>query len=157
MQKIAINENELAERWGISPKTLQRWRSEGRGPRYLKLSKRVVYPVDEVLNFENRSLYESTWERSSHVVASPGANLVTAREVATATSLPMYLLTHPKLREALGVPFVYVGKLVRFNLDEVMAWARRCSKVMEDHGIEVPQDPRKDRRSLLQAIAKLPA
>ncbi|MBS1214290.1 MAG: hypothetical protein H6R26_2907, partial [Proteobacteria bacterium] len=122
MQKIAINENELAERWGISPKTLQRWRTEGRGPRYLKLSKRVVYPVDEVLNFENRSLYESTWERSSHVVASPDANLVTAREVATATSLPMYLLTHPKLREALGVPFVCVGKLVRFNLDEVMAW-----------------------------------
>jgi len=50
-----------------------------------------------------------------------------------------------------------VGKLVRFNLDEVMAWARRCSKEMEDHGIEVAQDPRQDRRSLLQAIAKLPA
>jgi transposase-like protein len=30
-----LNENELAQRWGISPKTLQRWRSEGRGPRYL--------------------------------------------------------------------------------------------------------------------------
>jgi predicted site-specific integrase-resolvase len=30
MQKIAINENELAQRWGVSPKTLQRWRSEGR-------------------------------------------------------------------------------------------------------------------------------
>ncbi|MBS0598095.1 MAG: hypothetical protein JSR92_12375 [Proteobacteria bacterium] len=69
----------------------------------------------------------------------------------------MYLLTHPKLREALGVPFVYVGKLVRFNLDEVMAWARRCSKEMEDLGIEVVQDPEQDRRSLLQAIAKLPA
>jgi hypothetical protein len=91
------------------------------------------------------------------VVASPDANLVTAREVATATSLPMYLLTHPKLREALGVPFVYVGKLVRFNLDEVMAWARRCSEEMENHGIEVAQDPQQDRRSLLQAIAKLPA
>ena len=63
MQKIAINENELAERWGISPKTLQRWRSEGRGPRYLKLSKRVTYPMDEVLNFENRALYESTTEK----------------------------------------------------------------------------------------------
>jgi hypothetical protein len=32
-----LNENELAQRWGVSPKTLQRWRSEGRGPRYLKL------------------------------------------------------------------------------------------------------------------------
>lgn len=157
MQKIAINENELAERWGISPKTLQRWRSEGRGPRYLKLSKRVTYPMDEVLNFENRALYESTWERSNQVVASPDAKLVSAREVATATSLPVYLLTHPRLREALGLPCVRVGKLVRFNLDEVMAWARRCSKEMEDHGIEVDPDPKAGRRSLLEAIAKLPA
>ena len=38
-----LNENELAQRWGISPKTLQRWRCEGRGPKYLKLSKRVSY------------------------------------------------------------------------------------------------------------------
>ena len=45
MKQFAINENELATRWGVSPKTLQRWRSEGRGPRYLKLSKRVSYPL----------------------------------------------------------------------------------------------------------------
>lgn len=53
MQKIAINEIELAQRWGISPKTLQRWRTEGRGPRYFKLSKRVCYPFDQILAFEN--------------------------------------------------------------------------------------------------------
>lgn len=58
-----LNENELAERWGISPKTLQRWRTEGRGPRYLKLSKRVGYPVDSVIDFERWSLHESTSER----------------------------------------------------------------------------------------------
>ena len=28
-----LNENELAQRWGISPKTLRRWRREGRGPK----------------------------------------------------------------------------------------------------------------------------
>ena len=38
-----LNENELAQRWGVSPKTLQRRRSEDRGPRYPKLSKRVSY------------------------------------------------------------------------------------------------------------------
>ena len=27
-----LNENELAQRWGVSPKTLQRWRSEGPRP-----------------------------------------------------------------------------------------------------------------------------
>lgn len=156
MQKIAINENELAERWGISPKTLQRWRSEGQGPRYLKLSKRVSYPIDEILAFENRALHESTWQRSNQVVASPDSNLVSAREVATATNIPIYLLTHPKLREALGLPCIRVGKLVRFNLDEVMAWARRITNEMKENGIEPLQSPEDDRRSLLQAIANLP-
>lgn len=47
-----LNENEVANRWGVSPKTLQRWRSEGRGPKYLKLSKRVGYPLESVIDFE---------------------------------------------------------------------------------------------------------
>lgn len=33
MEKIVLSENELAERWGVSPKTLQRWWNEGRGLR----------------------------------------------------------------------------------------------------------------------------
>ena len=32
MQKMMINEVERAERWNLSPKTLQRWRSEGWDP-----------------------------------------------------------------------------------------------------------------------------
>jgi predicted site-specific integrase-resolvase len=58
-----LNENELAQRWGISPKTLQRWRCEGRGPKYLKLSKRVSYPLEGVFDFENNALHVSTSER----------------------------------------------------------------------------------------------
>ena len=58
-----LNENELAQRWGVSPKTLQRWRSEGRGPRYLKLSKRVSYPLEAVIDFEYSALHDSTSER----------------------------------------------------------------------------------------------
>ena len=60
-----LNENELAQRWGLSPKTLQRWRSEGRGPRYMKLSKRVGYPVDAVIQFEREELHDSTSERAA--------------------------------------------------------------------------------------------
>ncbi|MFY9138788.1 helix-turn-helix transcriptional regulator [Zwartia sp.] len=58
-----LNENELAQRWGISPKTLQRWRCEGRGPKYLKLSKRVSYPLEGVFDFEYNALHVSTSER----------------------------------------------------------------------------------------------
>ena len=157
MHKIAVNETELAQRWGLSPKTLQRWRSGGRGPRYLKLSKRVTYPLDEILDFERRALHESTWQRGSDVVVSPHARLYSAREVAAATDLPMYVLTHPKVREALGLPFIRVGKMIRFNIDEVMAWARRTTAEMQENGVEDTSDPTEDRRSLLQAIGNLAA
>jgi len=59
-----LNEIELAQRWGISPKTLQRWRCEGRGPKYLKLSKRVSYPLEGVFDFEHNALHVSTSERA---------------------------------------------------------------------------------------------
>lgn len=48
----AFTENELALRWNISPKTLQRWRCEGVGPPYIKLSKAVRYPVDDIVAYE---------------------------------------------------------------------------------------------------------
>jgi predicted DNA-binding transcriptional regulator AlpA len=60
-----LNENEVANRWGLSPKTLQRWRSEGRGPKYLKLSKRVGYPLESVLDFELRVLHDSTYQHAT--------------------------------------------------------------------------------------------
>ena len=43
---------------------MQRWRSEGRGPKYLKLSKRVSYPLETVIEFEANALHDSTSERS---------------------------------------------------------------------------------------------
>ena len=47
----AFTETELARRWNVSIKTLQRWRSEERGPPYIKLSKAVRYPVDEIVTY----------------------------------------------------------------------------------------------------------
>lgn len=55
-----MTEMELAQRWKVSVKTLQRWRSEGRGPRYMKISKQVSYPLSEVLQFEHNALHDST-------------------------------------------------------------------------------------------------
>ena len=48
----AFTETELARRWNISAKTLQRWRCEGAGPPYIKLSKAVRYPVDDIVAYE---------------------------------------------------------------------------------------------------------
>jgi hypothetical protein len=59
--------------------------------------------------------------------------------------------------QSLGIPFLHVGKLIRFKLDEIKTWMLRCSAEMEAHGIEIPKDPRAQRRTLLEALARLPA
>ena len=62
-ERRVLSETELAHRWGVSPKTLQRWRTEGRGPKYLKLSKRVTYPLEAITEYEHCALHVSTSER----------------------------------------------------------------------------------------------
>ena len=51
----AFTETELALRWNVSAATLQRWRSDGVGPPYIKLSKTIRYPVDEIVAYEQTS------------------------------------------------------------------------------------------------------
>jgi hypothetical protein len=38
----------------MSPKTLQRWRSTHRGPEYLKLGKKIQYPLLSIEDYENQ-------------------------------------------------------------------------------------------------------
>ena len=47
-----LTEAELARRWRLSPRTLQRWRREGRGPAFLRLGRRVLYEATAVSRFE---------------------------------------------------------------------------------------------------------
>lgn len=130
-QKITLNANELATRWGISPKTLQRWRCEGRGPKYFKLSKRVSNPIDEILTFEFESLQESTDGVTCDPEQFNNPSFLTAREISAKIDIPLYLLTHPGERKKSGVPHYRVGKMVRFKLDEILDWARRRTSESE--------------------------
>jgi hypothetical protein len=49
---------ELAERWrhAIKPGTLVNWRIKKRGPRWVKIGQRVLYPMDAVVEYERTSL-----------------------------------------------------------------------------------------------------
>lgn len=60
-----LNQSQLAERWGLSEATLERWRSEGIGPVFLKLQGRVLYRAEDIEAFEAESLRKSTSERAS--------------------------------------------------------------------------------------------
>jgi predicted site-specific integrase-resolvase len=58
-----LNQRQLADRWDISEATLERWRTEGIGPVFLKLQGRVLYRAEDVEAFEAESLRKSTSER----------------------------------------------------------------------------------------------
>ena len=60
--RIAIDENELSQRWGLSVKTLRRWRQSGNlGPIFCKLGARVTYLLSEVEAYERRVSRHSTF------------------------------------------------------------------------------------------------
>nr|WP_254209443.1 helix-turn-helix domain-containing protein [Burkholderia multivorans] len=50
----------MADRWGVSEATLERWRSEGIGPVFLKIQGRVLYRVEDVESYEAECLRKST-------------------------------------------------------------------------------------------------
>jgi hypothetical protein len=55
-----LHQVELARRWKLSPRTLERWRWLGQGPRYCKIGGRVVYRLEDVEAHEAESLRTST-------------------------------------------------------------------------------------------------
>jgi hypothetical protein len=56
-----LDQKRLAKRWLISERTLEQWRWKGRGPRYLKIGRRVIYPLTEVEACEAASLHANTF------------------------------------------------------------------------------------------------
>ena len=55
-----LNQSELADRWNISERTLERWRWTGEGSAYLKIGGRVVYRLEDVEAYEAENLCTST-------------------------------------------------------------------------------------------------
>lgn len=64
LPRLALNEYELATRWGLSVKTIRRWRQEQLGPVFCKLGARVTYLISEIEAFEQRVSRYSTSTRA---------------------------------------------------------------------------------------------
>lgn len=59
LQKRHLTQRELADRWNKSEATIERYRSDGAGPCYLKIGGKVMYRLEDVEQFERDCLYES--------------------------------------------------------------------------------------------------
>ena len=58
-----VNEEVVAERWGVSVKFVRNLRTEGGGPRYFKLKKAVRYDLRDVDQWANQRRRRSTSDR----------------------------------------------------------------------------------------------
>jgi len=135
-----LNEVQLSSRWNLSPKTLQRWRSEGIGPPAWHISRSVRYLMMEVEAFERKA--QVTWKSSAGRAlseSSPTARedaieqmmqqrparrdqiFYSAKDVVDITGLPAHWLHQNQERLRLGIPFYRLanGDLIRFSIKEV--------------------------------------
>jgi len=55
-----LNQTELAARWTISPRTLERWRFTGEGPKFIKIGGRVAYRLEDVEAYEAEQIRQAT-------------------------------------------------------------------------------------------------
>lgn len=60
IKETHLNQLELAVRWRISHRTLERWRLTGEGPKFLKVGGRVVYRLSDVEEYEQSIVRSST-------------------------------------------------------------------------------------------------
>ncbi len=84
-----MNQKQLAEYWGISERTLERWRSIGWGPKFVKIGGRVLYRVEDILEYEVEHLADSTKSRSLH--KKPAKSPTKPASMPQATTLPAEL------------------------------------------------------------------
>jgi hypothetical protein len=61
--EVFLTEDDLTNRWPVSKKTLQRWRTLGAGVPHIKLGRRVAYRLQDVVDFECSSARISTSKR----------------------------------------------------------------------------------------------
>jgi hypothetical protein len=54
-----LNQVELARRWRVSERTLERWRWLKQGPSYLRIGGRVAYRVQDIEDFEANSFHST--------------------------------------------------------------------------------------------------
>ncbi len=59
-KSMHLTPRQLAQRWQLSEKTLERWRTQGTGPIFMKLVGRVLYPLKHIEALEAKRIRQAT-------------------------------------------------------------------------------------------------
>jgi hypothetical protein len=57
---VLFTQDQLADRWQISPRTLEQWRWLGKGPKFMKVGARVLYREPDVTDYEASHICQNT-------------------------------------------------------------------------------------------------
>jgi len=57
-EQMYLTSRELAQRWRLSEQTLANWRHGGKGPPFMRIGGRILYPIEGINAQEKLS---STW------------------------------------------------------------------------------------------------
>ena len=69
-EQLLLSEKSLARKWGISHKTLQRWRWLKTGPAYIKICGRIRYSTDSIKEYEDSNLHGAPTPPTSPISTS---------------------------------------------------------------------------------------
>jgi len=130
-----ITEQQLAERWKVSVKTLRRWRQAKTGPKWWKLSKNVRYHEVDIDAYEfassqhmNRFLGR---DEADALMLKPVASieeetqartLLSAQDVADITGLPSHIFSTRSERDRRRIPYLNLVGVLRFDIEAVLQW-----------------------------------
>lgn len=76
-----LTQTELAKRWDISPRTLERWRVIGYGPNYTKIGHHVRYATGEIEQYEKDHSRVSDVEGHSYTDLEPAIRAFAAGDI----------------------------------------------------------------------------
>lgn len=63
----ALSESDLAKRWGITTRTLRKWRADGSGPKWIVIGRNTIrYRMIDVLNYEEANIQQQHTEGKDH-------------------------------------------------------------------------------------------
>lgn len=60
MSDTHLNQHQLARRWDLTARTLERWRWMTYGPPYIKIGGRILYRLSDIETYEAEHLREGT-------------------------------------------------------------------------------------------------
>jgi hypothetical protein len=120
-----LDQIELSQRWKLSPRTLERWRSEGSGPAYRKIAGRVVYDIDEIEHYEaEHKLDECLSVGKRRTAVSVAHSFAVA---ATNFSPPSTHQTFARPPETpMDCPFPPIRTALEISEIDLLAWAAQA-------------------------------